>query len=206
MFSEWHGHLVLVSHFYVSCCNLFLRESIASFISLLFCSLLFFFHFLALLCIFWGGNCEMWHDCRPFLSAFVLWAYASLHGRVHVCANEVIYIKKYKYIYIIYYTRRHSKKKCIESSVSSSLSFLYYCINFWREAFLGVGLVFGDHEDAWETGNDRKDGDFCFGTLLKAVFDVFCLFFVFHLTTRCPPSHTPLAFPPHSVAFIVDAI
>lgn len=153
MFSEWHGHLVLVSHFYVSCCNLFLRESIASFVSLLFCSLHFFVHFLAPLCIFWGGKFEMWHDCRPFLSAFFFfWAYASLHGRVHVCANEVIYIKKYKYIYIIYYTRRHSKKKMYRI-----ICFFFIVISILLYKLL-TGGFFGCWLSVWRSWRSLKNG------------------------------------------------
>lgn len=76
----------------------------------------------------------------------------------------------------------------------SSLSFLYCCINFWWEAFLGVGLVFWRWRSLKKTGNDTRRMIFCFGALLKAVW---CLFLCFatHCLPSCPPAHTHTSLP-----------
>lgn len=82
---------------------------------------------------------------------------------MNVTVSKVIYIKNiYIYIYILYiYIHTNTeKKKCIESSLFFLHCHLYYCINFWREAFLGVGLVFGANLEREATMTERCDS-FC---------------------------------------------
>lgn len=74
--------------------------------------------------------------------------------------SKVIYIKNIYILYILYTTNTLKKKMYRIISVFLHCHF-YYCINFRREAFLGVGLLF---DKAWkETGNDGKMAHFVFG-------------------------------------------
>lgn len=97
--------------------------------------------------------------CVVRVSSLSSACFVSLH--LGGCACEQGYIHK-EYIYIIYIIHnKHTEKKMYRIISVFLHCHFYYCINFRREAFLGVGLVF---DKAWkETGNDGKMAHFVFG-------------------------------------------